>query len=132
MMAASLPGRVLLVEDSSVNQKVALRMLERLGYRADVACDGAEAVAMVRRIAYDVVLMDVQMPVLDGLEATRRIRQGALAGAQPWIIAMTAEALSGDEARCRAAGMNDYVPKPVVRAALAAAMRRGLLARSEQ
>ncbi len=129
MMAASLPARVLLVEDSSVNQKVALRMLERLGYRADVACDGAEAVAMLRRIAYDVVLMDVQMPVLDGLEATRQIRRGVLAGAQPWIIAMTAEALSGDEGRCRAAGMNDYVPKPVQRAAMAAAMRRGLLAR---
>ncbi len=128
-MADALPARVLLVEDSPINQKVALRMLERLGYRADVACDGAEAVAVVRRIAYDVVLMDVQMPVLDGLAATREIRASPLSGPQPCIIAMTAEALSGDEARCRAAGMNDYVSKPVTLSVLGAAIRRGLLAR---
>jgi len=128
-MAESLPARVLLVEDSAINQKVALRMLERLGYRADVACDGIEAVAVVQQIAYDVVLMDVQMPGLDGLGATRQIRRGPLPGPQPWIVAMTAEALSGDEARCRAAGMDDYVSKPVHMAALAAALRRGLLAR---
>ena len=124
------PARVLLVEDSPINQKVALRMLERLGYRADVACDGAEAVAAVQRIAYDVVLMDVQMPVLDGLSATREIRASALAWPQPWIVAMTAEALSGDEARCRAAGMDEYVSKPVHMTALSAAIGRGLRARS--
>jgi CheY-like chemotaxis protein len=117
-MATRLPARVLLVEDSPINQKVALRMLERLGYRADVA--------------YDIVLMDVQMPVLDGLEATRRIRQSPLSGPQPWIVAMTAEALAGDEARCRAAGMDDYVTKPVQLGALTAALRRGLLARGVQ
>jgi signal transduction histidine kinase/DNA-binding response OmpR family regulator len=126
----SLPARVLLVEDSPINQKVALRILERLGYRADVACDGAEAVAVLQLIAYDVVLMDVQMPVLDGLEATRQIRGIALPGPQPWIIGVTAEALSGDEARCRAAGMDDYVPKPVQPHSLSAAIRRGLLARN--
>jgi CheY-like chemotaxis protein len=87
-MAASLPARVLLVEDSPINQKVALRMLERLGYRADVACDGAEAVAVVQKDRYDVVLMDVQMPVLDGLEATRtdpaeRPRRGRSRGSSP-------------------------------------------------
>ena len=131
-MATRLPARVLLVEDSPINQKVALRMLERLGYRADVACDGGEAVEVVQKIAYDIVLMDVQMPVLDGLEATRRIRQSALSGPQPWIVAMTAEALAGDEARCRAAGMDDYVTKPVQLGALTAALRRGLLARGVQ
>ena len=83
---------------------------------------GAEAVTVVQKIAYDVVLMDVQMPVLDGLEATRRIRRGPLAGPQPWIIAMTAEALSGDEGRCRAAGMDDYVTKPIRVDALVAAL----------
>jgi CheY-like chemotaxis protein/HPt (histidine-containing phosphotransfer) domain-containing protein len=121
---------VLLVEDSPINQKVALRMLERLGYRADVACDGGEAVAVVQHITYDLLLMDVQMPVLDGLAATRHIRQSTLPGPQPWIVALTAEALGGDAARCRAAGMDDYMSKPVQLSALEAAIRRGLLARS--
>ena len=128
-LAEQLPARILLVDDSPINQKVALRMLDRLGYRADLACDGAEAVAVVQKLAYDIVFMDVQMPVLDGLAATRQIRDLALAGPQPWIIAMTAEALSGDEARCRAAGMDDYIAKPVQLATLAAATRNGLLAR---
>ncbi|MEZ4451466.1 MAG: ATP-binding protein [Nannocystaceae bacterium] len=121
--------RLLLVDDSPINQKVALRMLERLGFRADLANDGAEAVAMLRRIAYDLVLMDVQMPVLDGLDATRQIRRLELEWSQPWIVAMTAEALSGDEARCRAAGMDDYLTKPVQMQALSEALRRGLAAR---
>jgi signal transduction histidine kinase/CheY-like chemotaxis protein len=129
-MASVLPARLLLVEDSPINQKVALRMLERLGYRADVACDGEEAVAVVQKIAYDVVFMDVQMPVLDGIEATRRIRSSSPAGRQPWIVALTAEALAGDEARCRAAGMNGYVSKPVSMPTLAAAIERGMLTRS--
>ena len=129
-LAEQFPARVLLVEDSPINQKVALRTLERLGYRADVACNGAEGVEVVTRIQYDVVLMDVQMPVLDGLEATRRIRKINLSGPQPWIIAMTAEALAGDESRCRAAGMDDYVTKPVQVSILAAALRRGLIARN--
>jgi CheY-like chemotaxis protein len=128
-MATTLPARVLLVEDSAINQKVALRMLERLGYRADVACDGEEAVAVVQTIAYDVVLMDVQMPVLDGIEATRRIRSSTLPARQPWIIALTAEALAGDEARFRGAGMDGYVAKPVSTATLAAAIEQGLRAR---
>jgi signal transduction histidine kinase/CheY-like chemotaxis protein/HPt (histidine-containing phosphotransfer) domain-containing protein len=129
-MAESLPARVLLVEDNPINQKVALRILDRLGYRADVANDGLEAVLVVQKLCYDVVLMDVQMPKLDGLAATRQIRSTRMPGPQPWIVAMTAEALAGDEARCRAAGMDDYVSKPVHMAALAAAIRRGLLARS--
>ncbi|HRI64458.1 MAG TPA: ATP-binding protein [Polyangium sp.] len=125
-LGEELPARVLLVEDNAINQKVALRMLERLGYRADVACNGAEAVDFVQRIAYDVVFMDVQMPVLDGLEATRRIRQIDLTCAQPWIVAMTAEALSGDEAQCLAAGMDSYVTKPVQLATLAQTLRSGI------
>ncbi len=129
-LSATLPARVLLVEDSPINQKVALRMLERMGYRADVACDGGEAVAVVQNIPYDLLLMDVQMPVLDGLAATRQIRQSTLPGPQPWIIAMTAEAIGGDATRCRAAGMDDYMSKPVQMAALEAAIRRGLLTRS--
>lgn len=125
-LGQEFPARVLLVEDNAINQKVALRMLERLGYRADVARNGAEAVDFVKRNGYDVVFMDVQMPVLDGLEATRRIRQSSLPGAQPWIVAMTAEALSGDEARCLAAGMDSYVTKPVPMAVLANALRSGI------
>ncbi len=126
LLGEEFPARVLLVEDNSINQKVAIRMLERLGYRADVAGDGAEAVSFVKRIGYDIVFMDVQMPILDGLEATRQIRQISVIGAQPWIIAMTAEALSGDEARCLAAGMDSYVTKPVQLATLANALRRGI------
>lgn len=125
-MGDQLPARILLVEDNSINQKVALRMLERLGYLADLACNGAEAVDFVKRIGYDVVFMDVQMPVLDGLEATRQIRQTPLSGPQPWIVAMTAEALSGDENRCLAAGMDAYVTKPVQVATLANALRQGI------
>ncbi len=116
--------RILLVDDSPINHKVALRMLDRLGCRADVASDGAEALAAVRRVAYDVILMDVQMPVMDGLEATRRIRTIEPEGGQPRIIAMTAAAMSGDEARCRAAGMDDYITKPVQISALRAALLR--------
>lgn len=121
-----LPARILLVEDNSINQKVALRMFERLGYLADLACNGAEAVDFVKRIGYDIVFMDVQMPVLDGLEATRQIRQSPISGRQPWIVAMTAEALSGDENRCLAAGMDAYVTKPVQVATLADALRQGI------
>lgn len=123
---AELPARILLVEDNPINQKVALRMLDRLGYKADLASDGAEAVERVRRMPYDIIFMDIQMPVLDGLDATRQIRASALPGAQPWIIAMTAEALNDDEARCRAAGMNDYVTKPVQLQTLAKTLRHGI------
>ncbi|MCB9569871.1 MAG: response regulator [Myxococcales bacterium] len=127
-LAELFPARILLVEDSPINQKVALRMLDRLGYRADVACHGAEAVSAVERNAYDVVLMDVQMPVMDGHTATRAIRKLNLPRPQPWIVAMTAEALADDESRARASGMDDYVTKPVQLAALASALRRGLIA----
>lgn len=106
--------RLLLVEDNAVNQKLALLLLERGGYRADVAANGIEALEALERQAYDVVLMDVQMPEMDGLEATRRIRAETRYG-QPRIIAMTANAMSGDRELCLAAGMNDYVAKPIQR-----------------
>ena len=103
--------RILLAEDNIVNQKVAMRMLERLGYRADVAADGLEVLGALNSQPYDVVLMDVQMPEMDGLEATRSIRR--MPGRQPYIIAMTAHAMKGDREECLGAGMNDYVSKPV-------------------
>ncbi len=106
--------RVLLAEDNSTNQKVTLLMLERLGYRADVAANGFEVLDALRRQTYDLILMDVQMPGMDGLEATRRVRQGWPAEDQPRIVAMTANALRGDREACLAAGMDDYMSKPVL------------------
>ncbi len=119
-----LPLRILLAEDNSVNQKVALLMLERLGYRADVAGDGYEALAAVRRQQYDLVLMDVHMPGMDGLEATRHIRAEVPADHQPHIVAITANVLFEYREACLAAGMNDFLPKPVMLTDLRAALLR--------
>ena len=105
--------RVLLVEDLAVNRSVALGLLRALGVEADVAEDGEQAVRAVAEAHYDVVLMDVQMPVMDGLEATRRIRDALPAERQPRIVALTANALAGDPDRCRRAGMDGYLAKPV-------------------
>ncbi|HEY5902651.1 MAG TPA: response regulator, partial [Anaerolineales bacterium] len=111
-LAKEHPLRILLAEDNQVNQKLALRILEQMGYRADVASNGLEAVESIERQTYDVILMDVQMPEMDGLDATREIRK--LGGVtQPHIIAMTANAMEGDREICIAAGMNDYVSKPI-------------------
>ena len=116
--------RILLAEDNAVNQKLALRLLERLGFRADVATNGLEALAALERQTYDVVLMDVQMPALDGLDAARRICERWPAEVRPRIIAMTANALPEDREACLAAGMDDYVAKPIRPEELESALRR--------
>ena len=115
--------RVLLAEDNVVNQKVALQMLARLGYGADLAIDGREALAAARRRRYDIIIMDVDMPEMDGLEATRRLR-AECGGGRPWIIALTANAMQGDRELCLAAGMDDYIRKPIRLIDLATALRR--------
>ena len=104
--------KVLLAEDNVVNQRVALRLLERLGYRVDVAGNGIEVLQALERQSYDVVLMDVQMPEMDGLEASREICKTLAPKKKPWIIAMTANPMEGDREACLAAGMNDYLCKP--------------------
>jgi PAS domain S-box-containing protein len=110
--AARHPLRILLVEDNAVNQKLALRLLSEMGYQADVAGNGLEAVEAVERQEYDLVLMDVQMPEMDGLEATRQIR-GLQPQSGPRIVAMTANAMDGDREACLEAGMDDYLGKPI-------------------
>lgn len=111
-LAARHPLRILLAEDNAVNQKLAMRMFEQMGYRADLASNGIEAIESLERQPYDVVFMDVQMPEMDGLEATRKIRvMNTLT--QPRIIAMTANAMQGDREMCIAAGMDDYISKPI-------------------
>jgi CheY-like chemotaxis protein len=117
---------ILLAEDNAVNQAVAKRMLQKLGCRADVVGNGTEALAALRQRAYDVVLMDVQMPELNGYETTEKLRAMSLPGVQPWVIALTANALTGDRERCLAAGMNDYIPKPVRLADLEKGLQRAV------
>ena len=107
------PLRILVAEDNTVNQKVALSLLGRIGYRADVVANGQEAIDALHRQPYDVILMDGQMPEVDGMQATRLIRQQILAAQQPYIIAMTADALQGDREKYLSAGMNDYISKPI-------------------
>jgi signal transduction histidine kinase/DNA-binding response OmpR family regulator len=124
-LAERMPLRILLAEDNLVNQKVAQHMLARLGYsNIHIVGNGVEAVHELHRQPYDVVLMDVQMPEMDGLEATRVIISEWPAGQRPYIIAMTAHALTGDEARCMEAGMNGYVSKPIQIDKLVAALKQ--------
>ena len=119
-MATRHPLKILLAEDNAVNQKLALRLLEQMGYLADVAANGLETLSALERQSYDVILMDVQMPEMDGLEATRRIRDASTRSAQhltglrqPFIIGLTANAMQGDREMCLEAGMDHYIPKPI-------------------
>jgi signal transduction histidine kinase/DNA-binding response OmpR family regulator len=121
-LAARHPLRILLAEDNVVNQKLALRVLQQMGYRADLAANGLEVLDSIERQHYDVVLMDVQMPEMDGLEATRRIV--AANADRPRIVAMTANAMDGDREMCIAAGMDDYLTKPIRVGELMDALRR--------
>jgi CheY-like chemotaxis protein/HPt (histidine-containing phosphotransfer) domain-containing protein len=123
-VGSPVPLRILLAEDNAINQKVALRLLERLGYGADVVGDGRQALARLDHAVYDVILMDVQMPEMDGLEASRAICARWAASERPRIIAMTAEAMQGDRDKCLAAGMDDYIVKPVTLDRLAAALAK--------
>ncbi|HEY5872935.1 MAG TPA: response regulator, partial [Gaiellaceae bacterium] len=116
--------RILLAEDNAVNQKVALRLLDQLGYRADVASNGLEALEALERQPYDAVLMDVQMPELDGLDASRRICERWAAEIRPRIVAMTANAMPEDREACFAAGMDEYIAKPIRPNELAEALSR--------
>jgi CheY-like chemotaxis protein len=125
-MAARHPLRILLAEDNVVNQKLALRLLQQMGYRADVASNGIEAVESVERQTYDVILMDVQMPEMDGLEASRRITAKWPGGERPRIVAMTANAMQGDREMCLRAGMDDYVTKPIRIDALVEALEHAI------
>jgi PAS domain S-box-containing protein len=112
-LAERLPLRILVVEDNAVNQQLVLLMLQKVGYRADVAANGVEALEALERQPYDAVLMDVEMPEMDGLEATRRIHQRWPRERRPHIIAVTANAMQGERELCIQAGMDDYIAKPI-------------------
>jgi len=118
------PLRILLAEDNAINQKLALRILERMGYRADSAANGLEVLQAIERQPYDLILMDVQMPEMDGLEATRQIVAERPGDDRPRIIAMTANAMQEDREICLAAGMDDYLSKPIQLKELQASLER--------
>ena len=111
--AKHIPLTILVAEDNLINQKLALRLLQQLGYSADIAPNGKEALEMTKQKQYDIILMDLRMPVMDGLSATREIVKTIDASIRPKIIAMTADAMSGDREKCIDAGMDDYISKPV-------------------
>jgi len=132
-LADRLPLRILLAEDHPVNQRLALQILSKMGYRADLAANGVEALQALKRQPYDVVLMDIQMPEMDGFEATRQICERWPDEKQrPTIIAMTAEAMSGDREKCLAAGMDDYISKPIHIPELVAALSRSRMSRETE
>jgi PAS domain S-box-containing protein len=123
-MAARCPLQILLAEDNAFNQKLAIHLLGQMGYRADLAANGLEAIQSVERQHYDVILMDVQMPEMDGLEASRQICARWPREQRPHIVAVTANAMQGDREMCLAAGMDDYISKPIGIPDLAAALER--------
>ncbi|MBI3876608.1 MAG: response regulator, partial [Verrucomicrobia bacterium] len=131
-LAARHPLRVLMADDNIVNQKVGTKMLQKLGYESDVANNGAEVLKLLEGAPYDVVFMDVQMPEMDGFEATRQIIQRYDVERRPTIIAMTGNALEGDREKCLAAGMDDYIAKPVRIAELQEALERAGKARTQR
>ncbi|MBA4138617.1 MAG: hypothetical protein C0518_15030 [Opitutus sp.] len=125
--------RVLLADDNPVNQRVAQHLLQRLGFSADLVDDGRAALEAMLSVSYDIVLLDVQMPELDGFEVTRALVAARPGPAQrPWIVALTANAMHGDRDACLAAGMDDYLSKPIRKAELAEALERGVQARRDR
>jgi len=128
--STALPRRVLVAEDNPVNQKVVLRLLEKIGVSADVAENGAEALDRLRQGNYDAVLMDVQMPVMDGVETMRRIRADWPPERRPRIIAVTAHAMRGDREKYLNEGMDDYISKPLREQELRQVLARAAAGRS--
>jgi CheY-like chemotaxis protein len=122
---------ILVAEDNPVNQKIAQRMLKHLGYPVDIAANGLEALQALERKFYNIILMDIQMPEMDGLEATKIIRQRLSAEEQPRIIAVTAHALDYSREMCIDAGMDDYIAKPVQKDELAEVLNRNRLSHGE-
>jgi CheY-like chemotaxis protein len=117
-------SHILLAEDNPVNQKITQKILKRLGYPVDVAANGLEVLEALERQSYDIILMDIQMPMMDGLEATRIIRQRLSLRKQPKIIAVTAHALDYSREMCIDAGMDEYIAKPVQKNDLAEVLSR--------
>jgi CheY-like chemotaxis protein len=122
--AACDPIRILVAEDNPVNQKVALGLLRKIGYAAEVVPNGRQAIEALSRGSFDIVFMDCQMPEMNGYEATKAIRRWESGSRRTWIIALTANTMAGDREACIAAGMDDYVPKPIRSEALAASIWR--------
>src|SRR2546427_7219325 len=132
LAAAAKNVRVLLAEDNMVNQRLALKQLKKLGYNADAVADGAEVLKALKQIRYDIIIMDCQMPEMDGYEVTRHIREKEKDPIEPlsfspYIVALTANVLQGDRERCLAAGMNDYLTKPLHLSDLDSVLQRALL-----
>ena len=120
----NLSLKIILAEDNVINQKVASQMLKQLGLKADLATNGLEVLDALRHQQYDVVLMDVQMPEMDGIEAARQIRQEWNQENRPWIIAVTANTIGGVREECLSAGMNDFISKPLKKDILMAALSK--------
>ncbi|HEY8903804.1 MAG TPA: response regulator, partial [Chthoniobacterales bacterium] len=122
-LAEPCPLRILIAEDNPVNQRVTALLLQRMGYQPVVVTNGVEVLSLLEREKFDVILLDVQMPEMDGLEAAREICRRYSNGERPWMIALTAHAVEGDKTDCLAAGMDDYLSKPLRSASLEQALR---------